>query len=363
MGQNESTNKNVVVLDSKDLLAFSKYKNTPQSNLLSNIIEDTPIHTQSSQYEERKDDDYDKEKKKKDNKNKSRKTVNNYTNTHETYTSMDKSEINTNKQKDKENKDKNTVNTKVQFFNNNNNNNNNNDNNYKDTSNPESREQTTPDVVNTQSNRSKIKFKNKNTKYIKSFLDKSKSAFLELNLKDIQEGKDSKEGKHNTLNFDNFDLFVHEKDVEISESIFDSETNKLKNSLNKEFEYINMTITGEKKFKFPESRLETLSYIRTQFLIDGQKSDRHKAPAFQRKETRTLGLKSSENKLFNTTVRWGENNTEKAFKNELEKLDLEQRLMNQYRSEMLDVGDPSFINKFAIIMHKYENVSFVFFLI
>jgi hypothetical protein len=357
MGQNESTNNNVVVLDSKDLLAFSKNKNAPNRDILRNIIEDTPVETQNSNNEERKDNNENDKARKKDKSNdfnikKSKKSfnTNGNNNNNESFSSInDKSEKN-------ENLDKNTVNNKSQYLNNNNSQIN--KNNKKGNYNLDSIDQITPDNFNDITNKSKVKLKNKNPQYIKSFLDKSRSAFLELNLKDIQEGKDAKEGKHNALNFDNFDLFVHEKDPETSEIIFDNEINKLKNTINKEFEYINFTITGEKKFKFPESRLETLSLIRTQFLLVGQNSDRQRSSIFQRRETRTIGLKNNDSKIFSSTVKWGENNTEKGFKNDLEKLDLEQRLMNQYRSEMLDVSDPSFINKFAIIMHKYENVSF-----
>lgn len=215
---------------------------------------------------------------------------------------------------------------------------------------------------------SKLSLKHPYTNYYidKNDLNQSRSAYLELNLKELQEGKNNKAKRKINLEFDNLDWFVHEKDPKNSEIILDIEMNKIKEMMNKNFATLNSTITGLKNYTYPKHRLDTLKNIKNEFLSNS-KEDKGGSPNRRTrfKTTTTADVladdkfqaNKNENENFINTVIW-----EEPFSkyNQFEILEEESKLIDQYKAEILDIQDENFVNKFSIIMHKYENVSISF---
>ena len=179
-------------------------------------------------------------------------------------------------------------------------------------------------------------------KYLKKFIEKSKSTLLELDLKDIQEASETKSKRRLKLEFEALDLFVNAVDSNEKEEYYLNDYDKLTNSINDYFKFINSHILNKKDFNFPEKTEEKKTFIYNQFLkhqdLGGDEFNQNSNPTQFEKCVDPSILS-----IYN-------------IKNHLENLDYEKKLLEQFKSEILDIHDEKFLSKFAISMHKYDNV-------
>lgn len=144
--------------------------------------------------------------------------------------------------------------------------------------------------------------------------------------------------------------------------MFDHEINKLRWIMNDNFKIMNSVILEDKNFNFPEDNQSCLELINDKFLADcnDQSVWDNKAKRNMRKNfEQNKSVLNPDTKHFLQTVPWERcHENDIVIKSQLKYLDDENNLLEEYKSEVVDVSDNQFVNKFAIMMHKYENVIF-----